>query len=282
MHAHGELLNQTKMTINIFRSLKQLLTLALLGGVATLANAENLVSMKTVAMPAFAGTPSDVFVASNVPVIVQGNLLWRLDESRKEWIELAWRPSGRIRGTVENGPRPYLLLESEEGNGISHVASYPLPNVPPEKVLPALPLRFSQAKGAVLGGVVYLAGISMDGTSHWLSIDPKSPEPVWGKLLAWGANSPGITAVVAQDSALYVTVRESVGEGDKVWRWAPGDRWSERGILPGSVVEGSARAIGQAHVMMLVRPGTSAAANAGSQFITYHTITGSFSNQGAS
>jgi len=261
-------------------SLTRLITLGLLSCLALEATAENLVSVKSGPLPAFAGTPSALMVISDSPVIVQGNSLWARDETRKEWAQMAWRPSGRIQGSIQDGARPYLLLETRAGQGIDRLEKYPDAAAPADLALPPLPVHFSQARGAVLGGVLYLAGIALDGTALWLSIDPKAPQPVWNALLPWAARSPGITSLVAQDSAIYITVKHSPGKGDQFWRWAPTLGWSEKAVLPGSIAEGAARAIGQAHILMLVRLNATVAETASSQFITYHTITGSFANQG--
>ncbi|MCX7176220.1 MAG: sodium:solute symporter [Proteobacteria bacterium] len=262
------------------RSIKHMVTLAMLSSLALHIHAENLVSLKSGPLPAFSGTPSAVMVASDLPVIAQGDILWRLDETGKEWVREAWRPTGLILGAVQNGSRTYLLLETREGEGISQVESFPDTSLPSEKTLPPLPLHFSKAKGAVLGGVLYLAGVGTDGSTHWLSIDPKAPQPTWNTLVPWSTHTPGITSVVAQDSALYLTERQPEGKGDRFWRWTPAAGWNDKATLPGLVAEGAARAIGQAHILMLVRLNAVGPTAASSQFITYHTITGSFSNQG--
>jgi len=269
------------MHITTPRILKSLITCALLAGIALQAAAENLVSLKSGPLPVFPGTPSALLVTSDMPVIVADGRLWVLDEMRKDWSKAAWRPSARIRGSVQNGARPYLLLEAGEGQGIDRVERYPGAADPAEAALPALPVHFSQAKGALLGGVLYLAGIAMDGTSRWLSIDPRVAQPAWNEHLAWSAQAQGISSVVAQDSALYLTARQPAGTGDQFWRWTPTQGWSDRATLPGTVAEGAARAIGQAHILMLIRLEASVPADARSQFITYHTITGSFANQGS-
>ena len=270
------------MHITMSRFMKRLISAALLGLLTFPANAENLVSLNSASLPVFSGTPSAAIVAFDLPVIAEGNKLWRLDETRQAWVPLAWRPPGRILGSIQNGSRPYLLLEDREGQGIRHVDIYPEAAARlPEKPLPPLPAPLAQAKGAVLGGVLYLAGIALDGSAQWLSIDAQAPQPAWKTLAPWGADSPGISAVVAQDSALWVALRQPAGKGDRFLRWTSGSGWSDQGTLPGAVADGAARAIGQAHVLMLIRRDASVPADARSQFITYHTITVSFSNQGS-
>jgi len=268
------------MDITTSRFLKFLIAFPLLAGIALQAGAENLVSVNSGPLPAFPGTPSALLVTSDMPVIVAEGRLWVLDEMRRGWSKAAWRPSAHIRGAVQNGARPYLLLDAGQ-QGISRVERYPGAADPTDMPLPALPVHLSQAKGAVQGGVLYLAGIALDGTSHWLSIDPRAAQSAWTEQPAWAAQAQGISSVVAQDSALYLTVSQSAGKGDQFWRWTQAQGWSEMATLPGVIADGAARAIGQAHILMLVRLEASVSASARSQFITYHTITGAFSNQGS-
>ncbi|MFA6445621.1 MAG: hypothetical protein WCV99_25065, partial [Sterolibacterium sp.] len=263
-----------------YRLIRHLATLAVLSGMGMQACAENLVSLRSGPVAAFSGSPSHLMVASDLPVVVQEDVLWRLDETRNEWVRDGRRPAGRIAGSIHNGSRPYLLLESRQGAGISEVEIFPDASLPAETNLPPLPVLFSHAHGAVLGGVLHLAGVAMDGSTHWLSIDPKAPQPAWKALRSWGEHTLGITSVVAQDSALYLTERQPEGKGDRFWRWTSVEGWSEKATLPGAVAAGAARAIGQAHILMLINSKTDATSDAKSQFITYHTVTGAFSNQG--
>ncbi len=262
------------------RFLKQLLACTLLCIVAVHASAENLVSVKQVAMPAFSGTPDAMFVALGQPVVAKGNQLWRLNDARKEWLPISWRPAGRILGSITNGSRPYLLLETRLGQGGDQIEIYPDPALPPGKPLPILPVPLAAAKGAVLGGVMYIVGTAADGAPHWFLIDAAAPQPVW-KIPAGRDELPnGITSIVAQDAALYFTARQPDGKGDQLWRWTPVMGWSAQGFLPGSVVEGAARATGQAHLLFIVRSVANSPSSDRAQLLTYHTITNAFSIQG--
>ena len=262
------------------RFLKRFLACALLSALVGQAGAENLVSIKNKVLPTFSGSPELIFVASGQPIIVQRNQLWRLDEAHNEWVLITWQPSGKIVGAITNGQRPYLLLETSAGHGINRVEIYPDATISPVKTLPPLSVPLASAKGAVLGGVLYLIGVTPDGTTHWISIDPTAPLPVWNALPAPAVLASEVTSVVAQDSAVYVTARKAVGKGDLLWRWTPVAGWSQKGTLPGSVIDGAARATGQAHLFFLVRTSSTAPTPQVSQLITYHTITNAFSTQG--
>lgn len=263
------------------RFLSYLLACVLLNTVVSGVNAENLVSVKTEALPVFSGSPDVMFAVSGRPVIVQRHQLWQLDEARKEWIQMVWRPAGRILGSITNGQRPYLLIETNAGAGVSHVESYPDSTIPPAKALPPLPQSLAQLKGAVLGGVLYVTGIAADGATHWQIIDPAAPQPAWKTLAPTTALPTDISSLVAQDAALYATARLPGDKGDQLWRWTPAAGWSRSSALPGTVVDGAARATGQAHLLFLVQMSPTTSTAGASQLITYHTITNGISAQGA-
>ncbi len=274
--------------------------------IAGQARADNLVSVRQVALPSFAGSPEQLFSAAGQPLVVVGDRLWQLRGDRKQWSLLAWRPHGRILGTVAHDDRPYLLLESRAGEGIDRVERYSIDANAAAPALPALPTPLRRAAGAVLGDVLHLFGTTPAGDSQWWSIDFAAPQPSWRQRLGAPALPLGASAVVAQDAALFVTARQADGldddpgqaptvgpgraprvdPGERLWRWTPAAGWSERGRLPGRVIEGAARAIGQAHLLFLIRidpaPLESSASSTGrAQLLTYHTITNAFATQGA-
>ncbi len=252
--------------------LKQLLACALVLVSAMPAIAENLVSVKNDALPALVAKPSALFVASGQPVVTQSGQQWRLNESRQAWVPKPW--GGHALGAIQTTAEPLLLVETVEGRGIDHLQPYAEAAGSAKQILPALPIRFLQAQGAVVGSMIYLAGLAADGSAHWLSIDSTTPDAAWKILPVWASQASRITSVVAQDKALFVTSGQSAGQADKLWRWTATDGWIDQGQLPGPVADGAARALGQAHLLFLVNQG------AGSQLLTYHTITKSFANQG--
>jgi len=253
----------------------------LLVGAGSLAHAENLVTVRTEALPALAGGASAVsLLATDRPVLTRDGQAWQLDEGSRQWVESSWRPAEPVLGSVANGPRPYLLIGGRDGAGIGQVGLYPSAGAVPVGGLPPLPRLLAQAHGAVLNGILYLAGTMADGTVQCLSINPAASQPTWIAIKPWAVLSRGVTAAAAQDSALYVTVRHPVDDkkGDQLWRWAPKEGWMLKGMLPGTVADGAARAIGQAHLLFLVRLNATAAPAA--RLFTFHTITGSFAAQG--
>ena len=74
--------------------------------------------------------------------------------------------------------------------------------------------------------------------------------------------------------ALYATVKSGPGKSERLLRWTLEAGWSDKGAVAGSVIEGSARSMGQAHVLYLVRVGDSI------RLMMFHTITGSWATLG--
>ncbi len=262
------------------RILTRWMACLLLSMLATSAHAENLVTIKSGQLPAFPGVPEYLFSATGQPIVVQRGELWRLDESRKEWKLLAWQPRGRVLGSIVSGSHPYLLLETTPGQGIDRLERYPDTTAPPPRTLPPMLVPLKHANGAVLGGIVYLIGRANDGTTHWLSIDPAAPVPAWKAMPSWVDMPAEITSMVAQDAALHLTARQAAGNGDQLWRWTSTDGWRRKGTLQGTVIDGAARAIGQAHLLFFVQVSPTPAQPGGARLITYHTITDAFSVQG--
>ena len=268
----------------------RLLALMLLAIPPLSVSAENLVTIKNSSLPNFPGTPEFLFVVSGQPVVVQQNRLWRLDEARKDWRPTVWQPPGKIHGVIVQGQRPYLMIETTPGQGVDRVEPYPeaVSATPVAARLPSLPVPLARARGAALGGTLYVIGTAADGKQFWMSTVPGAPAPLWNHLPPWPDMPTNITSLVTQDASILLTAtasRQSKQEGkgkdkgDQFWRWTPTSGWSPLVALPGAVVEGAARAIGQAHLLYLVR--TRAETEPPEmRLITYHTITNAFSTQG--
>lgn len=255
------------------RFLTHFLSSLLLSLAALPLHAENLVSVRNEVLPTPPASASAMFVAAGQALLVDEDRLWRLAPDRKTWQAQASSASGRILGAIHDTGRPYLLIQAKDRSGIGKLELFA---DGAQGALPSLPTTYVQARGAVLDGTLYLAAVNAENTTQWLSLDTKAHPPAWKPLPNWGPQATAISSVVAQDRALFVSTRKPGGlEGDKLWRWSATDGWSECGNLPGQVVEGAARAIGQAHVLYLVN------AASGAQLVTYHSITRALAKQGA-
>jgi SSS family transporter len=112
--------------------------------------------------------------------------------------------------------------------------------------LPKPPVALSSAVGSARGDSLYLAGLDPAGTPKLLQLSPIAGNGQWKEHEGWpGAAAP--TSLVAQGARVYLTT------SDRMFRWEPEKGWQQRGELPGSIVRGSGRAIGQSHNLYLVR-----------------------------
>jgi SSS family transporter len=199
---------------------------------------------------------------------------WMLDEKREEWRQSSWRPQSPVLAVAGDETRTFLLLGSESGGALTGVEIVSLDgNALASTQLTALPVSLSSANAAVLGTTLYIAGFAAGGEPQLLAIDPSAVEPQWVNHGGWPGSGGGITSVVGQTFAVFVTLQGVAGHGDRLLRWKAGEGWSEKTALPGTVIEGGARDIGQAHVLYLLR--SVANEDSAPRLQSFHTITGS-------
>ena len=252
-----------KLAHNILAALLALATLC--------ARAEPLVSVQSVAL-ARAPVGVDRILSTDGRLIVSdGHAAWILDENRA-----GWSPAGtmdRVFGAATDGKSTYLLLQSKDFGFAGGVLSYSREPHAASGNLPFLPEQLRNAKGAVRADALYVAGYDAAGVARLLVTNPLAPEPTWTTHAGWeGAGGP-ITSLAAQTGVVLATLKGEPGKGDRLLRWKAGEGWSERAPAPGNVVPGSARPMGQAHVLYLVR---SAAPPTRTTLEMFHTITGSW------
>lgn len=260
---------------------------ALLAGGAGLARAENLVGVETGALPAPPGSAAITRLVGSAPLLaMRDGVLWRYDDAAQRWQGTgSGATAGVIRSTVAHGAQAWLFvatagdaapidrLEAVATAGGSDGAGS---NLPP------LPAPLMSARGAVLGGRLFVAGADERNRAHWWSLDLAAAAPQWKILPAWAADARTVLAAVAIDASVIVAVPEANGAGSELWRWTGADGWKRKATLPGAVVDGAARAAGQAHALFLVRLPAEAAANAGPrlQLFTFHTVASAIAPQG--
>ena len=245
--------------------------------------AENLVSVQDgvlVAPPA--AVTSTSLAAADAPLMVRDGAVWRYNVAGARWEDVSPRLEGSIiRGVLASSVRSWLLLGPASGQSLERMVPFDLADGPREDQPPPFPVPLRIANGAVLGGVLYLAGVDADGGTHWWSLNLGANRPQWTIHPAWTEQSRGLGTVVAQDATLLLTASSSNGDGDELWRWTPAEGWLRKRTLPGMVVPGAARPLGQAHVLYLLRLPPDTAGSPRIQLWTYHTTTASIAPQGA-
>jgi solute:Na+ symporter, SSS family len=124
----------------------------------------------------------------------------------------------------------------------------------------------TSAVGVFADDTLYVAGLDASGAPHLLQLALAGEVGQWNPLAAWpGSGAP--TSIVFRLGSLYLTVRGEADPADRLLRWSPQKGWQDRGAAPGVVAPGSAHAIGQAHILYLLREATGA-----SRLETFHTI----------
>ena len=215
-----------------------------------------------------------VFTVGGRLVALGSASTWMFDEEHKVWRPSDWRPGNSVLAAAIDKARTFLLLGRGTGGALTGIEMVSLDaNALASAQLPGAPISLISAKAAVLGSMLYVAGSAADGRLQLLAIDPSAVEPQWIDHGGWPGAGGVITSVAGQNSAVFVTLKGAAGHGDRLLRWKAGEGWGEKAALQGTVIEGGARDIGQAHVLYLVRSATDTVAVPRLQ--SFHTITGS-------
>ncbi|MEO8937220.1 MAG: sodium:solute symporter [Burkholderiaceae bacterium] len=243
-----------------------------LGALSTLAIADSLVSLKPVALPAL-----DIAEPLRGMGRLDGRLLafsarsaWWLDATRVRWSALPRKPDAEVQGVVGNGVELFAIT-GESGGTQRVVRLLAQGDTLEERILPPLPQPLTQVRGAILKDVLLLTGKAVDGVRMLAQIRYAEPASRWTVSPSWPGDGAAVT-LVGQSSALYAVVDGSAaGSGDRLWRWTSKDGWIARGHVPGTAVDGAGVAVGQAHIVYLVRK-----SDGHVQPMTYQTITGAW------
>ena len=240
-------------------------------------HAANLVTVRSGSLPALPAPDAvtALVAVEGRPIAFTASQAWVLSADAKAWAATPWPETLPVQGAVGNGKKAVLLLG--RAGQVDRVAQLSLSDgAPATKVLPPLPGPLRQARGAMLGDSLFVAGLDARGGAAWWRIELRAAEPVWLALVGWpGAAAP--TSLVAQTKAVYLTVAGAPGSGDALHRWSADQGWTTRPPLPGPLLGGAVRATGQAHVLYLLRPLAGPATE--TALMSFHTITGSWAHQ---
>ncbi|KRG60523.1 sodium:solute symporter [Stenotrophomonas nitritireducens] len=250
------------------RGLRLLATLALLalGGTAAAENLSTVTSGSLAPLPADAAQPRLLAVDGH-DVALSAGKAWTLTSDGKAWQPLALAPAGAtadIRTAVSAGGQAWLLrgtaadssdrLQSARLQGDTLALGRTL----------ALPVALGNAQAAALGDVLYVAGTAADGSMHLYRHALAAEAGGWQAQPVWPADGR-LVALQGQKGGLYAVLGDVAG--DALWRWTVDNGWQAAPAPGGHILPGSLRALGQAHLLMLVRDAT------GTGLRTFHTIT---------
>jgi SSS family solute:Na+ symporter len=244
------------------------LPIAVSAGAEAPAGAENSAGVEAWAS---AGAPAvRLVVLDGEPVALQASSSWKLDDAGKRWTELRWQPAApqNIRGVVQGDRRAFVLLGA--GEAVERLAEVTLAgDALALHPLPPFPSPLANAVAAERNSTLYVAGHDASGAPQLLTLSLAEPTPTWRRQPPWPSGERP-TSLAVQNGAVYLTVL-GVNATERVLRWSAKDSWVEKGATPGALIPGSARALGQAHILHLVRTsGTNV------QLKTFHTISGSW------
>lgn len=252
----------------LLRGLRLLTATALLalGGTAAADNLTTVTSGTLAPLPADAAEPR-LLVIDGRDVALSADRAWALSADGKAWQPLALAPAGAtddIRMAVAAGGQTWLL-RGGSGDRSDRLQGVRLQGgtLATGRTL-ALPAPLGQAQATALGDVLYVAGTGADGAMHLYRHALAAEGGSWQAQPAW----PGAGRLVAlqgQKGGLYAVIGDATG--DALWRWTADRGWQQAPAPGGHILPGSLRALGQAHLLMLVREAGDISLR------TFHTIT---------
>ncbi len=258
--------------------LRRLFAAACLLAMASPVFAESLTPMRANALPALdaTGPLTGIAVADGHPVAILRESAWLLDAEKTAWSPARWQAGvapDSIVGLFGNDSQSYALSGTQATKTATGVARIGVSGATLSlHALPPLPTPLADARGAMKDSVVFVAG-SNDDAAQLLKIDLAAEKPQWSRIAGW--QQPGAaTSLVTQLGSVFVTISSLPGGNEALLRWSSEKGWTQAGRVPGAVVPGSARAIGQAHVLYLVRD--PAKPDAPAKPVTFQTITSSW------
>lgn len=252
----------------LLRGLRLLTATALLalGGTAAADNLTTVTSGTLAPLPADAAEPR-LLVIDGRDVALSADRAWALSADGKAWQPLALAPAAAtddIRMAVAAGGQTWLL-RGGSGDRSDRLQGVRLQGgtLTTGRTL-ALPATLGQAQATALGDVLYVAGTGADGAMHLYRHALAAEGGSWQAQPAW----PGAGRLVAlqgQKGGLYAVIGDATG--DALWRWTADRGWQQAPAPGGHILPGSLRALGQAHLLMLVREAGDVSLR------TFHTIT---------
>jgi SSS family transporter len=246
--------------------------LALLLFLSLPCSADNLVSLSRGTLPSLASpSPIALAVVDGHALSFEADAVWQLDGARREWTRSDWKPASPVRVVAGDGHRAFVL---SGGDAVEQVDRLVFDGqVLAARTLPRLPSPLQQACAALSGNVLYVAGLAA-GQPALVRIDVEAAAAAWEALPPWPGTA-GPVALAAQGGGLYLAL--AGGPADALLQWNHTDGWTAKPDVPGRVLPGSMRALGQAHLLMLVRE--TSVPTASPVLMTFHAITGAWAKQ---
>ncbi|MCX2861568.1 sodium:solute symporter [Paucibacter sp. PLA-PC-4] len=232
---------------------------------------ESLATVLESRLPALAAPVDALLSIEGRPLALGAGKAWLLAPDAQSWQPLDAPSGGAIVGSAGAEAHTFVLRAGRQPERPAYVERLSLTQGRLQTAqLPPLPVPLVSARIAVLNEVLYLVGRQADGQARWLQYKPGNT--AWARLADWpGTGQP--TSLVAQTAALFLSVVDH-GGATRLLRWSSDQGWTERGTVPGRVLSGAGRAIGQAHVLYLLAD--PARPDGPPRLMSFQTITGSW------
>lgn len=221
--------------------------------VALPVGAESLTPMRASALPAIdaRGPMIGIGVADGYPVAILRDSAWVLDAKKTAWSPARWQAGvapGNIVAVFGDETQAYTLTGTLQPQIVTGVARVGVSaDTLSLHALPPLPMPLKDARAAVKDNTLFVAGLE-GATTRLLRIDLAAEKPQWTALAGW-PQAGAATSLVTQLGSVFATISNLPGGPETLLRWSADKGWTQAGRVPGAVVPGSARAMGQAHVL---------------------------------
>ncbi len=238
---------------------------------SSIASAESLNSVATGTLPSLPDNtpPQQLLTVDGRLLALAGDSVWSLGKGEKAWspLDLGKLQPGALRGAATVGGSTWMLVGTDatrstelqqvsvKGNALVSMRSQ------------VLPTPLAGALLTALDGALYVTGVDDAGKAQLYRKPADAAQ--WQPATLWSSNAPA-AALQAQKGALYAVDAPTTGS-QQLWRWTTEKGWHAVPGIDGTLVAGSLRPLGQAHLLMQVRD-AAGAVNAR----TFHTITGSW------
>ena len=255
--------------------LRLLLALLCALSLASPASAESLMTLRTTptaALPAAGPVRAAAAVDGRVVALV-GDALWVEAADGRSWHRatgMASSQGARVVALAGNGTRAIALLADAPAGAATRAAVLRLQgDALSWSPLPAFAQPLQVAQATLAGDDLVVGGVDAKGQPGMQRLALQDDGATWTPMALPPSGAP--VSLVGQGPVLVASAPSAGGERMYAWRARTG--WTEAGAVPGWIVPGSGRAIGQAHVLYLLRGADPAQPL---RAATYHTITRSW------